>query len=329
MLTALITGVTGQDGSYLAELLLTKRYRVVGLVRDVAKAKSSLVSALADKIELVSWNLYSQQEVEDIVSCYQPTEIYNYAAYSTGSGMYDHPLDIVEVNGLAVVRILEAIRKINPDIKFCQASSREIFGDASETPQTECTRKNPRSPYGASKVYADSMIKIYRQRYNIFACSAILYNHESPRRRLSFVTRKITHEAAKIKLGIETELQLGNLNTRRDWGFAGDYVRAMWLMLQQPHADDYIIATGQTHTVRDFCELVFDCLNLNYLDYVREDPQLFRPSESVDLVGCIDKAKNTLGWLPKVTFKEMVNMMVVEDLHLQKEKIKDMDDLDE
>lgn len=329
MLTALITGVTGQDGSYLAELLLTKRYRVVGLVRDVAKAKSSLVSGLVDKIELVSWNMYSQQEFVEIVTCYQPTEIYNFAAYSTGSGMYDHPLEIAEVNGLAVVRILEAIRSVNPNIKFCQASSREIFGDAAETPQTECTRTNPRSPYGAAKVYADSMIKIYRQRYGIFACSAILYNHESPRRGLSFVTRKITHEAAKIKLGIETELQLGNLNTRRDWGFAGDYVRAMWLMLQQPHADDYVIATGQTHTVRDFCELVFDCLNLNYRDYVREDPQVFRPSESVDLVGCADKAKNTLGWLPEVTFNEMVNMMVEEDLHLQKEKIKEMDDVDE
>ncbi len=329
MLTALITGVTGQDGSYLAELLLTKRYRVVGLVRDVAKAKSCLVSGLADKIELVLWNMYSQQELVEIVTFYQPTEIYNFAAYSSGSGMFDHPLDIAEINGLAVVRILEAICKVNPSIKFCQASSREIFGEATESPQTELTQKNPRSPYGAAKAYADFMIKIYRQRYGIFACSAILFNHESPRRGLSFVTRKITNEAAKIKLGLETELCLGNLDAKRDWGFAGDYVKAMWLMLQQSEADDYIVAIGELHTVREFCELVFSYLNLDYRDYVREDADAFRSIEPIDLVGCADKAKSKLGWIPEVTFKEMVNMMVEGDIQILKRKYKKIDGANE
>jgi GDPmannose 4,6-dehydratase len=322
MTTVIIIGITGQDGSYLAELLLTKGYKVVGLVRDLSRAKQSLSAHLLNHAELIVWDMLSQEKIKDVLTQYRPTEIYNFAAYSSGSGMFNNPLEIAEINGLAVVRLLEAIRATNASIKFCQASSREIFGDAAESPQTELTQINPRSPYGAAKVYADSMIKIYRQRYEIFACSAILFNHESPRRGLSFVTRKITREAAKIKLGLETELRLGNIDTKRDWGFAGDYVRAMWLMLQQPYADNYIIATGEMHTVRDFCEQVFNYLNLNYRNYVREDPELFRPSEPVDLVGCADKARNTLGWLPEISFKDMVIMMVEEDLYIQKEKLK-------
>jgi GDPmannose 4,6-dehydratase len=329
MLTALITGITGQDGSYLAELLLNKGYRVVGVVRDITSAKASILPDLLDKVELTSSDMLSQQVITEILMCYKPTEIYNLAAYSTDSGMYDDPLNVAEVNGLAVVRILEAIRAVDNRIKFCQASSREVFGEASESPQTELTLTCPRSPYGAAKAYADSMIKIYRKYYDIFACSAILFNHESPRRGLSFVTRKITNEAAKIKFGLKAELLLGNLDARRDWGFAGDYVKAMWLMLQQSEADDYIVATGELHTVREFCELVFRYLNLDYRDYVREDPEAFRPSEPIDLVGCADKAKNTLGWLPEVTFKEMVNMMVEGDIQILKRKYKKIDDANE
>jgi GDPmannose 4,6-dehydratase len=320
MLTALITGITGQDGSYLAELLLEKGYKVIGLVRDLNKAQSSIIQGLAGRVELASWDMRSLQELLKICIYYQPTEVYNFASCSSGAGMYDDPLNLSEVNALGVVRVLEAIRTINPKIKFCQASSSEIFGDPAESPQLESTKINPRSPYGAAKVYADSMIKIYRERYGIYACSAILYNHESPRRGLGFVTRKITYEAVKIKLGLSTKLQLGNIDAKRDWGFAGDYVRAMWLMLQQPYPDDYIVATGQTHSVREFCELAFNCLNLNYRDFIREDSQFFRPSESADVTGCADKAKHILGWLPEVTFEEMIKMMVEEELYIQKEK---------
>jgi GDPmannose 4,6-dehydratase len=324
MSTVLITGITGQDGSYLAELLLTQEYRVVGAVRDVSQAQALLLPALINKVELVSWDMLDQHGMVEVLSHYRPTEIYNFAAYSSGIGMYDDPVGIGEVNGLAVARILEAIREVDTNIRFCQASSREIFGEATESPQTERTPTNPRSPYGAAKVYADSMIQIYRQRYGIFVCSAILFNHESPRRGLCFVTRKITHTAAKIKLGQTTELHLGNLDAKRDWGFAGDYVRAMWLMLQQSHADDYVIATGKMHSVREFCECVFDYLELDYRDYVREDNSAFRPLEPVELVGCADKARNELRWQPEVPFREMVRMMMDADLLILKEKTREM-----
>ncbi len=322
MKTALITGLTGQDGSYLAELLLAKGYRIVGAVRDVRQAADLLPSTLKDKVELVAWNMLDQQEIVAILRHCQPTELYNFAAYSSGAGMYDDPVGIGEVNGLAVARMLEAIRKVDIDIRFCQASSREIFGEPLESPQTECTPVNPRSPYGAAKIYADFMIRIYRQRYGLFACSAILFNHESPRRGLCFVTRKITHEAAKIKLGLTKDLQLGNLGARRDWGFAGDYVRAMWLMLQQSRPDDYVIATGETHSVREFCECAFRCLGLDYREYVQEDSSAFRPLEPTLLAGDARKAKRVLGWEPQIGFDELVNMMVNADLQMLDENNK-------
>jgi GDPmannose 4,6-dehydratase len=252
--------------------------------------------------------------MKEVLSCLRPSEIYNFAAHSTGSGMYDDPLDMSDVNGIAVTRILEAIRAVDPKIRLCQASSREIFGEALQSPQTEATPPNPRSPYGAAKLYADCMIRIYRHRYGLQACSAILFNHESPRRSRQFVTRKITHEAARIKLGLAHELHLGNLDTQRDWGFAGDYVRAMWLMLQQDKADDYVIATGEVHTVREFCDVAFGRLGLDYRNHVREDVASYRPSEPAPLVGSSVKARRDLGWEPKVSFRELVHMMVDADL---------------
>lgn len=314
MRTALITGITGQDGSYLAELLLSKGYRVIGTTRNVQKSAQSLLSSLKGKVELVCWDMLNQEGIENIVSQYQPDELYNLASYSSGSGMFDDPVGIGEINGLAVARILEAIRKIRPDTRFCQASSREIFGVAEESPQSERTPFKPRSPYGAAKLYADSMIHVFRQHYGLFLCSAILYNHESPRRGLAFVTRKITREAAKIKLGQETQIHLGNLDTQRDWGFAGDTMHAMWLMLQNEHADDYVVATGKTHTVREFCECAFAYLGLDYINYVREDMAAFRPSEPTILVGNAEKAKRVLGWSPMVEFNELVHMMVDADM---------------
>lgn len=312
--TALITGVTGQDGLHLAELLLEKNYRIIGSVRDVQKAVTKLPDRLTAKIELIEWDMLDQRKILDILPHYRPTELYNFAAYSSGAGMYDDPVEIGEVNGLAVTRILEAIRAVDVKIRFCQASSREIFGEAVESPQSELTPANPRSPYGAAKLYADAMIRIYRRHYGLFACSAILYNHESPRRGLAFVTRKITREAAKIKLGLAKELHLGNLDARRDWGFAGDTVHAMWLMLQHESADDYVVATGETHSVREFCECAFGYLGLDYKDYVREDVSAYRPVEPAILVGNADKAKTVLGWVPKVGFNELVHMMVDADM---------------
>ena len=316
MRTALITGITGQDGSYLAELLLANEYRVVGTTRDVQRAALSLPHSLSRTVELISWDMLDQDGIANILSRYRPTEMYNCAAYSSGSGMYDDPVGIGEVNGLAVARILEAIRGVDQNIRFCQASSREIFGEAVESPQSEETLVNPRSPYGAAKLYADNMVRMYRHRYGLFACSAILFNHESPRRGLEFVTRKITHEAAKIKLGQVNEIRLGNLDAQRDWGFAGDYVRAMWLMLQLPHAEEYVIALGETHSVRELCELAFRHLGLDYRDFVREDSTAHRPIETVRLVGNSTKARKHLGWIPTVGFHELVSMMVDADLQL-------------
>ena len=316
MKTALITGLAGQDGSYLAELLLAKDYRIVGAVRDVQRTANLLPSTLKDKIELVTWDMLDQQKMVTVLRYCQPAELYNFAAYSSGAGMYDDSVGIGEVNGLAVARMLEAIREVDTGIRFCQASSREIFGESLESPQTECTPHNPRSPYGAAKLYADSMIRLYRQRYGLFACSAILFNHESSRRGLCFVTRKITHEAARIKRGLTEKLHLGNLDSRRDWGFAGDYVRAMWLMLQQSHPDDYVIATGETHSVREFCECAFRHLGLDYREYVQEDSAAFRPLEPALLMGDAKKAKQILGWEPRVGFSELVGMMVDADLQM-------------
>lgn len=314
MKTALITGVSGQDGSYLADYLLKRGYRVVGGTRHTETALAALPPELVGKIELVQWRMDDLSLMKEVLTHLRPSEIYNFAAHSTGSGMFDDPLDMSDVNGIAVTRILEAIRAVDPKIRFCQASSREIFGEALQSPQTEVTPPNPRSPYGAAKLYADCMIRIYRLRYGLQACSAILFNHESPRRSRQFVTRKITHEAARIKLGLAYELHLGNLDTQRDWGFAGDYVRAMWLMLQQDKTDDYVIATGEAHTVREFCDVAFGRLGLDYRDHVREDAASYRPSEPVPLVGSPVKARRDLGWEPKVSFRELVHLMVDTDL---------------
>ena len=321
MYTALITGVTGQDGTYLAELLLSKGYRVIGAVRSGQKHGEARRITLDKNVELVEWDMLSQERMTAVLKKYRPAEIYNLAAYSSGAGMYDDPVSVGEVNGLAVARILESVRVVDNKMRLCQASSREIFGEATESPQSETTLANPRSPYGAAKLYADSMIRIYRKHYNLYACSAVLFNHESPRRGLEFVARKITHEAAKIKLGMAKELHLGNLEARRDWGYAGDYVRAMWLMLQQDRADDFVVATGIAHSVRELCEIAFSHLGLDYRDFVRENASSFRPAETALLVGCATKANGRLGWSPEIGFTELVHMMVDADLQHLSENI--------
>ncbi len=322
MTEAIITGVTGQDGSYLAELLLGKGYRIIGAVRDVEKAEKLLPMSLSNKVKLVEWDMLDQKQMVQVLLQYQPAEFYNFSAYSSGSGMYDDPVGIGDVNGLAVARILEAIREVDANIRFCQASSSEMFGEATVTPQSETTAFRPRSPYGAAKLYAHSMIQIYRQRDGLFACSAILFNHESPRRGLGFVTRKITHEAARIKLKLTNEVNLGDLDARRDWGFAVDYVRAMWLMLQQLQASDYVVATGETHSVRELCECAFGHLGMDYRDYVRGDSTDYRPAEPIQLVGNNEKARKELGWSPEIEFHKLVHMMVDADLRMLSDKIK-------
>jgi GDPmannose 4,6-dehydratase len=316
MATALITGVTGQDGSYMAELLISKGYRVVGVVRDIKNSLELPVSGLANNVELVSWDMLDHNRLIEVLEKYQPKEIYNFAAYSSGSGMFDNPVGIGDINGLAISRILEAIRVVDESIRFCQASSSEMFGNAYNSPQSEETPFRPRTPYGAAKLYAHSMTGIYRQHYGLFGCSAILFNHESPRRGLNFVTRKITHEAAKIKLGLSSKLYLGNLDSYRDWGFAGDYVRAMWMMLQHQTADDYVVSTDKTHSVRNLCEIVFNYLGLNYNDYVQMNKVIYRPDENVQLVGDSTKIRAELNWSPEVEFKEMLSLMVDSDLAL-------------
>lgn len=314
MRTALITGITGQDGSYLAEMLLAKGYRVIGGARNPDIARATMLSTVLSSLELVAWDMLDQPLMAEVLAACRPAEVYNYAAFSSGAKMFDGAVDIGEVNGLAVVRLLEAIRAVDPTIRFCQASSSEMFGDAVESPQSEDTPFRPRTPYGAAKLYAHSMVRIYRQRYGLFACSAILFNHESPRRGLEFVTRKITHGAARIKLALADELHLGNLDARRDWGFAGDYVRAMWLMLQQSLADDYVVATGESHSVRELCESAFRRLGLDYRDYVLEDAVIYRPVETVQLVGNPEKARRRLGWNPEIRFTELIDMMVDADM---------------
>jgi GDPmannose 4,6-dehydratase len=313
--TALITGITGQDGSYLAELLLARGYRVVGVVRrDPGDAARSLPPGLAGRVDLAEWDMRDASRIARILREHRPGELYNCAGYSTGAGMYDEPIAIGEVNGLAVARILEAIREVDSGIRFCQASSSEIFANASESPQSETTPVSPRSPYGAAKAYADFMIRVYREKHGMFACSAILFNHESPRRSTAFVTRKITHELARIKRGLAGELRLGNLSARRDWGFAGDHVRAMWLMLQQARADDFVVSTGETHSVREFCERAFAQLGMDYRKYVKEDAEANRLADATQLVGNSAKAHRLLGWKPEKGFADLVKMMVDADL---------------
>jgi GDPmannose 4,6-dehydratase len=316
MKTVCITGITGQDGSYMADIALSEGCRVVGIVRNLSRAESQLPHLLGRDVVLVEWDFFDAGRIQDILVAYRPAVCFNFAGFSTGEGMYDDPVGIAEVNGLAVAKILEAIRATDPTMRFCQASSREIFGEATESPQTELTALMPRSPYGAAKMYADAMVRIYRQRYKLFAVSAILFNHESPRRGLSFITRKITHSAVRIKLGLAQQLILGNLDARRDWGYAGDYAHAMWLMLHHDQPEDYIIATGESHTVRDVCSVAFEALNLDYRDYVVSDPSLFRPSEPAALVGDASKVRAQLGWTPRTSFQAMVRQMVAHDLAL-------------
>jgi len=312
--TALITGIGGQDGSYLSELLLSKGYRVVGTVPDGDPVNIDRVLHLLDRITVVQDDLLDQDRLEKIFRDHRPDEVYNFAANSVLAASFHQPILATMVLAMGVTRILEAIRKVTPKARFFQASSSEIFGKPAEVPQSETTPFHPRNPYGVSKVYSHLMTMTYRENYNLYTCSGILYNHESPRRSPEFVTRKITQTAARIKLGLVGELCLGNLDARRDWGFAGDYVRAMWLMLQQPHPADYILATGETHSVRDLCEEAFSHLGLDYREYVVLEAESFRAPETAQLVGIPAKAHRDLGWKREVSFRDLVRMMVDADL---------------
>jgi GDPmannose 4,6-dehydratase len=305
--TALITGIAGQDGRLMAELLMEIGYRVVGTSRDPNHAAGTLNNPA---LEIVPFDLRDADRLAAIIRECKPDEIYNFSAYSSGAGMWDDPVGIGDINGLAVARILEGIRAVNPNIRFCQASSSELFGEPVQTPQNEATPFNPRSPYGVAKLYAQSMISLYRERLDLFACSAILFNHESPYRGEGFVTRKITQAAARIKLGLGDSVTLGNLEARRDWGYAGDYVRAMWLMLQAERPADYVLATGETHSVAELCDIAFGHLDLDYRDFVRSDPAAYRAGEALQLVGDAAKATRQLGWSPRVGFRELIEMMV-------------------
>ncbi|WP_309669634.1 GDP-mannose 4,6-dehydratase [Gemmatimonas sp.] len=314
MKTALITGITGQDGSYLAELLLAKGYRVVGVVRRSSTTPYERIAHLVDRVELVSADLLDQTSLTDVVHETQPDEIYNLAAQSFVQTSWTQPVLTGEFTALGVTRMLEAMRKAAPKSRFYQASSSEQFGKVVETPQRESTPFYPRSPYGVAKVYGHWITVNYRESFNLFAVSGILFNHESPRRGLEFVTRKITDAVARIKLGLQHELRLGNLEARRDWGFAGDYVDAMWRMLQLDEPDDFVIGTGETYSVRDFCVAAFGAVDLDYLEYVKQDEKFFRPAEVDLLVADPSKAEQRLGWTPKVPFAELVSMMVAADL---------------
>lgn len=316
MKTALVTGVTGQDGSYLAEFLLAKGYRVVGLERRSSQKNRGNINHLLDKIELVSGDLLDEASIVHALKEVQPDEVYNLASQSFVHESWKQPVFTGEVTGLGAMRVLEAIRQVNPKMRFYQASSSEMFGKVRETPQNENTPFYPRSPYGVAKLYAHWITLNYRESYGIFAASGILFNHESPRRGLEFVTRKIIHTAVRIQLGLAKELVLGNLAARRDWGYAGDYAEAMWLMLQQGKPSDYVIATGETHSVQEFVELAFNYLGLDWEKYVKTDPKFVRPAEVDLLKGDAAKAKRELGWQPRVSFKELIKMMVDSDLRL-------------
>jgi len=320
MPAALITGIGGQDGSYLSEFLLGKGYRVVGTVPDDDPANIDRARHLLDKIVVVRDDLLDQDRIEDIFRDHRPDEVYNFAANSVLAASFQQPILTTMVLAMGVTRILEAIRKITPTTRFFQASSSEIFGNPAEVPQSETTPFHPRNPYGVSKVYGHLMTVTYRENYGLYACSGILYNHESPRRSPEFVTRKITQAAAKIKHGLARELRLGNLDARRDWGYAGDYVRAMWLMLQRPQPDDYVLATGETHSVRELCEEAFSHLGLDYRQHVVREGESFRPPETAQLVGNPGKAHRVLGWERTVSFRELVRKMVDADFEALRPK---------
>ena len=317
---AIITGITGQDGSYLAELLLDKGYHVVGVVRRSSAPNVSRIEHLLDRIELRPADLLDQLSLIRLIEAVHPDELYNLAAMSFVPASWDQPMLTGEFNAQGVTRVLEAIRTVDSRIRLYQASSSEMFGKVREVPQTELTPFYPRSPYGVSKVYGHYITVNYRESYGLFACSGILFNHESPRRGLEFVTRKVTYGVARIKLGLARTLSLGTLDAHRDWGFAGDYVRAMWLMLQQPEADDYVVATGVAHSVRDLVTTAFGHAGLNWEDHVRLDPALLRPAEVEHLIGDATKARMQLGWSPDVDFRGLIGMMVDADIaRLKKE----------
>jgi len=311
---ALITGITGQDGSYLAELLLEQGYEVSGMVRRTSVPNLWRIEHLLDRITLRTADLLDELSLIRILEAVRPQELYNLAAMSFVPASWDQPMLTCEFNSAGVTRVLEAVRQVDPSIKIYQASSSEMFGKVREVPQTELTPFYPRSPYGVSKVFGHYITVNYRESYGLFACSGILFNHESPRRGLEFVTRKVTDGVARIKLGTADSLSLGNMDACRDWGFAGDYVRAMWLMLQQDSADDYVIATGVAHSVRDLVEIAFGHVGLDWQKYVRLDPQLLRPAEVDHLIGDSSKAQRVLGWSPSVDFRALVQMMVDADV---------------
>jgi GDPmannose 4,6-dehydratase len=314
MPTALITGITGQDGSYLAELLLKKGYRVIGVARRSSTVNTERINHILDDITMVQGDLQDQGSLLSLLEEYHPTEVYNLAAQSFVPTSWNQPALTGDVTAIGVTRLLEAIRFVNPKIRFYQASSSEMFGKVMEVPQRESTPFYPRSPYGVAKVYGHWITVNYRESFNMFATSGILFNHESPRRGLEFVTRKISDSVAKIKLGKTKELRLGNLEAQRDWGFAGDYVEAMWLMLQQDHPDNYVIGTGETHAVREFCEIAFSHVDLDYKEFVIQDEKFYRPAEVDLLISDPSKARNDLKWELNVSFKELVTMMVDSDL---------------
>jgi GDPmannose 4,6-dehydratase len=311
---ALITGLTGQDGSYLAELLIDKGYQVFGLVRRSSSSNISRISHLSDTVQILSGDLLDQCSLMDAIAQSQPDEIYNLASQSYVPLSWTQPALTAEYTAIGVSRLLESIRRCKPDTRFYQASSSEVFGQPDESPQTERTAFRPRNPYGVAKAYAHWMTVNYRQQYNLYGCCGITYTHESPRRGTEFVFRKITRAAAMIKLGLANELKLGNLDARRDWCYAKDAVYAMWMMLQQEKPDDYIIASGETHSVKELVEFAFNCVGLNWQDYVSVDPAFYRPDEPIQLVGCIDKIKKDLHWIPHYSLEQLVEVMVDHDL---------------
>ncbi len=313
---ALITGITGQDGSYLAELLLEKGYTVYGLARRTSSTNTSRIDHIMDRIELVPGDMTDQGSLVNVIKHCEPDEVYNLAAQSFVGSSWSQPLYTGDVTALGVTRLLEAIRINGISTRYYQASSSEMFGKVQQMPQSESTPFYPRSPYAVAKLYGHWITVNYRESYNMFACSGILFNHESPRRGIEFVTRKITDGVARIYHGLSDELRLGNLDAKRDWGFAGDYVEAMWMMLQQDSPDDYVVATGETHTVKEFCEIAFGAAGLDWEKYVKVDPKFMRPAEVNLLLGDSTKAHKALGWKPKVSFKELVNMMVESDIDL-------------
>ena len=317
---ALITGITGQDGSYLAEFLLEQGYDVIGLVRRTSTVNFSRIQHIQDKLTLVSGDLLDQGSLINVLQDHDPDEVYNLAAQSFVPASWKQPVFTGEVTALGVTRVLEAVRTVNDSIRVYQASSSEMFGKVQEVPQTESTPFYPRSPYGVAKVYAHWITVNYRESYGLHAVSGILFNHTSPRRGLEFVLRKITNGVAKIKLGLSKELRLGNLESCRDIGYAHDYVRALWMMLQQPAPDDFVIATGETHSIRDMCEAAFGCVDLDWQEYVVKDPRFMRPAEVDILVGDASRAGEALGWEPTVSFAKLVQVMVDSDLELVKDE---------